>query len=107
MIDSSNEGDDLRAAAIVCAHAADGDPFLIAERGEPEDPDDSGWQFLCGASAEDWQMARVWSLQEVVQIEPSLMRFLSFPARTRLVRASPQAAWEIVPVDGDQNATSS
>lgn len=85
----------LKNAAIVCAEVASGKPILHAERSEPEDAADSGWQFLCGSSSEDWQAAKVWAIHEVLEREPSLTRFIDFPCGTVLSRRSPSAEWEI------------
>ena len=85
----------LKNAAIVCAEVANGEPILHAERSEPEDTADSGWQFLCGASSEDSQAAKVWAIHEVLEREPSLARFIDLPYGTVISRRSPSTEWEI------------
>jgi len=85
----------LKNAAIVCAEVANGEPILHAERSKPEDPADSGWQFLCGSSSEDSQAAKVWAIHEVLEHEPSLTRFIDLPSGTVLTRPSPKADWKI------------
>lgn len=86
----------LQSAAIVCSEVADSSAsILYAERSEPEDEADSGWQFLCGATTEDWQMAKVWALHEVLTREPSLARFIELPVGSVLTRKSPLDEWEV------------
>lgn len=69
------------AAAIVCGDIANANvPILYAERTDPEEPTDSGWQFLCGAPAEDWQSAQVWALHEVLEYDGSLLPYMDFPS---------------------------
>src|SRR5687768_8412672 len=83
------------SAAIVCGHIADSDDPTIrhAQRDVPEEPADSGWQFLCGAESEDWAEARVWSVDEVLQIAPDLAQFIDCPPGTVLTRSGPEDAW--------------
>ena len=77
-----------KSAAIVCGHIARAEAAVCrAERDVPEDPADSGWQFLCGAEDENWADARVWSMEEVLCISPDLERFVDCPAGTVLVRS--------------------
>lgn len=84
-----------RSAAIVCAHVASGvKPICLAERSMPEDPADSGWQFLCGQTEEDWKKAQVWSIQEVLELEPSLREFIDYPAEITLVRDKLGCWWQ-------------
>jgi len=92
-----------QCAAIVCSHVAMGrKPILLAERSEPEEASDSGWQFLCGLEEEDWTTAQVWSVHEVVEIDKSLDRLVEMPIGTRLVRPAATAEWERVPAERDQ-----
>ena len=57
----------LQAAAIVCREVAvDHAYILYAERSEPVEEADSGWQFLCGRTTEDPEAAQVWALREVL-----------------------------------------
>lgn len=83
-------------AAIVCGHIADSENPIIcyAQRDVPEEPADSGWQFLCGAENEDLAEARVWSLDEVLQISPDLAEFMDCPPGTVLTRSGPEDAWD-------------
>jgi hypothetical protein len=85
-----------QSGAIVCSEVANGTkPVLYAERSAPEDEADSGWQFLCGSSSEDWRAAQVWAIHEVLEREPSLERFIESPIGTVLSRKSSADAWEI------------
>ncbi len=85
-----------QGSAIVCSEVAnDHMAILYAERSEPEHEADSGWQFLCGGSAEDWRAARVWAIHEVLEREPSLAPFMDLPSGTVLCRKSPADAWQI------------
>jgi hypothetical protein len=88
---------DIRQSApIVCSEIAnDRAPILYAERSQPEDEADSGWQFLCGSPSENWQTAQVWAVHEVLELEPTLKPFVDFPVGTVLQRASPESAWQI------------
>jgi len=83
---TTDEIDDS-GAALVCTHVADqSQPIRLAFRIEPAEPVDSGWQFFCGNTAEeDPSTARVWSLRDVLNDQPSLRRFLSAPPGTELV----------------------
>jgi hypothetical protein len=90
-------------AAIICAHAASGKyPIMIAERSEPADDLDTGWQFLCMAeSHNNVEDAKIWGLDEILDLEPSLRDFVDQPPGTRLLRKSPNSAWEISKLDGN------
>jgi hypothetical protein len=85
-----------QSAAIVCSEVAnDHMPILYAERSEPQDEADSGWQFLCGASAEAWRVAQVWAIHEVLEREPSLAPFIDLPSGTVLSRRSSADRWQV------------
>jgi len=73
------------SAAIVCAHVAKSNlPILLAAKDEPTMPEDSGWQFLCNLSeSENMEDAQVWSLGEVLKLEPSLNRLHELPGGNR------------------------
>ena len=88
---------DMNSAAIVCGDiAAEGAPILYAERSAPEEDADSGWQFLCGAEAEKWEDAQVWSIGEILAKESSLESYLSSPVGTVLSRLTTDSAWEVI-----------
>ncbi len=87
----------LQSAAIVCGDIAnEGEKILFAQRDEPEEPADSGWQFLCGAiDDEDWSKARVWALGEVLKYEPTLAPFLMLDPGTCISRKSVSDPWTL------------
>ena len=82
-------------AAIVCRHCASGKrPILYAERDEPVENVDSGWQFLCDVEQHDnVEDAEVWSVEEVLQAEPTLRRFIDLPPGCSLTRADAKSEW--------------
>lgn len=85
-------------AAIVCGDVATSQfPILRAERDEPIVPEDTGWQFTCNrVDSEDPQEAQVWSLGEVIDLEPTLAAFMACPAGTAIERYDQKSAWKIV-----------
>ena len=85
-------------AAIVCAHVAKSRlPILLAARDEATMPEDTGWQFLCNsAGAEEMQDAQVWSLREVIELEPSLAPFMNCTPGTVLIRDNQGSRWKSV-----------
>lgn len=86
----------LQTAAIICHHVAKlGNPILYAKRSVPEEASDSGWQFLCGATEEDWAQAQVWALHEVLKEEPSLTALINSPVGTVLSRPSCAERWQV------------
>ena len=88
----------LNGAAIVCAHVAKSIfPIVLAARDKATMPEDTGWQFLCNSvDAEDMQEAEVWSLSEVVELEPSLAPFMNCAAGTELIRDDETSSWRSV-----------
>jgi len=88
----------ITGAAIVCSHVArDGYPVLLAKRDDPMDPDDSGWQFLCGSGVhEDEQLAQVWAVSEVVEKEPTLKGIIGSPVGSKFVRRDKTSPWTAV-----------
>lgn len=84
------------SAAILCSHVADGShPMLLVVRTEPENKSDSGWQVLCNAHEENWENAKVWSISEVLQHEPSLEDHIDAPPGTTIVRDGVSSEWEV------------
>ena len=86
---------DQNSAVILCSHVANGGkPIFLAFRAEPENEADSGWQFLCNTvEDENWQEAKVWSISEVLSIEPSLDAYIEYPAGTNLMRTDSASEW--------------
>jgi hypothetical protein len=86
------------AAAVVCSHVASGLPVLLAIRDEPVDGADSGWQFLCNSGRVELEAeAQVWSVSEVVAMDPGLSSLVDEPAGTRATRKDTQSAWIVQP----------
>ena len=86
----------LDSAAIVCAEIAhDGHPIMYAERSAPLQPEDSGWQFLCGDTHANSDDVQIWSVREIVELDPTLTKHILLPAGTILERRSPDAPWVI------------
>ena len=85
-------------AAIVCSHVSSGkQPILLAERSEPDEAVDTGWQFVCNSGEEEnIETAKLWALDEVLALEPSLRGFIDLPPGTELQRDSASSSWKIV-----------
>jgi hypothetical protein len=75
---------------------------MLAERSEPDEPADTGWQFLCIAeSHENAEDAKIWALDEILEFDPSLKGLVDQPPGTRLYRDTPGSPWVIcIVVDG-------
>ena len=86
-----------KRAAIVCCHVAkDRLPILLAERIEPVEAADSGWQFFCNSGhPEEARDAQVWSISEVLELEPTLSDFVSRPPGARLLRCDSKSPWVV------------
>lgn len=84
------------SGAIITAEA--NEPLLYAERSEPVDPADSGWQFsglpFGGGDLADTQ---IWLVYEILTREPSLQRFIDFPSGTILHRSVAANEWQVAP----------
>jgi hypothetical protein len=86
----------LQRGAIVCSDVAThASPILYAERSEPEDEADSGWQFSCGRSSDDWRAAEVWAIHEVLEHDKSLLPLVELPVGTVLSRDSSGDEWHV------------
>ena len=86
---NSNKG------AIVCEHVA---RHLVAirkaVRSRPVAAEDSGWQFLCGEfEGEDPKNAAIWSIQEVINHEPSLGQWIESEFDVVIEKAMNSDAW--------------
>jgi hypothetical protein len=94
--DKNNQKDDR--AVILCEHVAkQGFPILLAIRDEPLEDADSGWQFVCNSSKpEDEDKAQVWTVSEVLEIEPSLADYLDQIPGTILERDNKKSQWKKV-----------
>lgn len=82
------------SAVILCPHVFNGAPILLAMRTEPEGEYDSGWQLLCNCYEENWEDAKVCSVSEALELEPSLERFIDLPPDVTIVRDDVSLVWE-------------
>ncbi|WP_078816245.1 immunity protein Imm33 domain-containing protein [Prosthecobacter debontii] len=84
-------------AAIICSHAATKKhPILQAFHTEHSGETDSGWQFFCGvANEERVEDVQVWSLDEVLQMEPSLREFMNVTEGMTVWRSSVDMPWQV------------
>ena len=81
--------------AFVCDHVAlQGHPILHAARSEPTEPEDSGWQFLCGHGGHSTN-AQIWALHEVLALEPTLVEFVDLPYGRQVNRNTINDKWVI------------
>jgi len=89
----------ITGAAIVCPHiATGGHPILMAIKDEPISPEDSGWQFLCNLGVnEDENLAQVWAISEVLEVEPTLKNILNQPPGTKFMRKDKNSPWKKTP----------
>jgi hypothetical protein len=89
-----------RRGAIVCYHVAKkGYPILFAKRDGPMYPEDSGWQFLCYSGEEEKvDEAQIWTVDEVLELEPSLRELIGCEPVTRLHRIDKTTPWQCLPV---------
>lgn len=92
-------------AAIVCEHIAQHNCVIrSAFKTEPVEPEDSGWQFFCGEySEEDPKQAKIWLLQEVLELEPTLAQLLNVPVGTRLSRQEVGGNWTVESATGQNS----
>ncbi len=91
-----SQGYDIaRSAAIICKHVArEGRPILLATRDEPVEEADSGWQFTCGVVDHVAANAKIWAVEEVVKLDPSVLPLLDNPARSSFVRSDRHSQWQ-------------
>jgi hypothetical protein len=87
---------DSSGAVIVCSHVAVQKlPILYARRDGPIHDVDSGWQVLCNSGElEDEAQAQVWSIDDVVEYEPTLKPWMSNPAPILIIRKSTKDPWK-------------
>jgi hypothetical protein len=93
-----NNNKNHSGAVVVCSHVASGKfPIKFAERSKSDDEADTGWQFVCDAMPhEDVNDVRIWALDEVLELEPSLVGLLDLPPGTRLLHPHKSAEWVII-----------
>lgn len=86
---------DRSGAAIVCPFVAQRRmPIAYAYKGEVTDPADSGWQFLSEMEVNVDDL-KVWSVNEVLEYEPSLECYIDLPEGTELNRAAGDREWRV------------
>lgn len=73
-------------AVIVCPHVAENPKRLVrGVRSEPLMPADSGWAFYCqDGNHSDEAGAQVWSVADILKVEPSLAGLLDLPAGSQM-----------------------
>ena len=82
-----------QGAVIVCPHVASKNlPIVYGCRDEPTEPADSGWQFLSEKEV-DLADLKVWSVEEVLEYEPTLRSFIDSEYGTELWHDSVNATW--------------
>jgi hypothetical protein len=88
---------DVKLACIVSANVAlRKEPIRMAERSDPVDEADSGWQFWSGQMDPlESKGAQIWSIEEVLELEPSLVNHLDLPTNTRLEHDIHTGRWEL------------
>jgi hypothetical protein len=96
---------DSSGAVLLCHHVAkEGKPILRGRRDEPVSDEDSGWQFRCNAvPSKDIKKAQIWSLQEVLQLDPSLRSIVDLPHGKIVERRSRQESWIVSAVDAGES----
>jgi hypothetical protein len=75
--------------------------IVYAYKDEPTEPADSGWQFLSNEQVSPDDL-KVWSLNEVLDYEPSLRPFMDVPIGTKLWRESASDSWMIKTIAGGE-----
>lgn len=93
------KNEDDSGYAMICSHIIrNGFPILRAQRDEPLDEIDSGWQFLCNIGHDEaTEGAQIWSIKSVIKYEPSLQGMLDQPIGTILDRKNIKSPWIIFP----------
>jgi hypothetical protein len=83
-------------AVIVCQHIGqDGVQICRGSRSEQIVPEDSGWQFSCEKyNVEDESKASVWSVNELLDFDPSLKSWINSDIGTTIIRNSGETNWQ-------------
>src|SRR6266567_4011515 len=86
---------DESGSAIICSHIVkDHYPILLAIRDVPIEKDDSGWQFLCNSGKrEEEDGAQIYSIKEILDLEPTLKELISSEPGTVWIRESIKSPW--------------
>jgi hypothetical protein len=87
--------EDLKqSAAIICEHISYPEhPILRATHDRPEEPEDSGWQFLCGVENHEHSDAAVWALREVAELDPTVRPILDAEPESSFERSTTNTPW--------------
>lgn len=87
----------MKKGAVLSKSVAQGKkPILFAERSEAVDDSDSGWQFLAGQGEFlTPQDAQIWAIDEVIEHDPSIAKYVNMPFGTKLVKGPDQQNWHI------------
>lgn len=85
-------------AALISNKVARGEsPILYAARSKPVDKADSGWQFTAGGSEESHhEQPELWSISEILELDPSLRKYINLDIGTKLIRLSIFDNWVII-----------
>lgn len=84
------------SGAIITAKA--NEPLVYAERSEPVDPADSGWQFSSlPLGGEDLADTQIWLVRAILTREPSLQGLIDLPSGTILHRSVAGKEWQVAP----------
>ncbi len=82
--------DPENTACIVCRHVLENNmPILYATH----DEDDNMWQFLCGADNHENQDAKIISLLEATEIDPSINDLYEMPVGVGATREKMNEQW--------------
>lgn len=85
----------VNQAVMICNHVFDGAAILKAAKDAPLDDTDSGWQCHCNRVDHTQETsAKFISIQELLEMEPSLEPFLAWPVGTVLERNDPSQEWQ-------------
>ena len=80
--------------AVLCEHVAkQGARIHVAKKNEPVCDEDSGWQFSCGCDEKNENEAQIWSLKEVIDLEPSLFPYIQCDGEYSLSKISSSGLW--------------
>ena len=95
---------DSSGAILLCGHiAVEGRPILRGRRDRPMSPEDSGWQFRCNkAPAEYVDDAQIWSISEVLEMDPTIAPIIDEPFGTTVERSSPEVEWVVAHFEPDE-----
>jgi hypothetical protein len=94
---SSEYNKTKNSAAFICVHCMDqGAPIAFAQKDEPIDECDTGWQFLCGIDQyhDDAKVMLIVAIKTVVGVDASVLQILDSPVGSQFARKLPSTAWK-------------